>query len=119
MHAISDPGFPRCLADYTSAQPPNEAWQATTREPLSVSVQMLFEGRYVGLDGTAGPARPITAVFIRVDQVLIGVEVTLDHMSTDGLESVLQQVVDRTKAAVAGAPIPFSFCNDPRGCPYQ
>jgi hypothetical protein len=118
MDAISDSGFPRCLADYTSAQPPNEAWQATTREPISASalssplgdenVQMLFEGRYIGPDGTTGPVRRIVDVFIRVDQVLIGVEVTLDHMSTDVLESVLQQMVDRAEAATAGAPIPSS-----------
>jgi hypothetical protein len=116
MDAISDPGFPRCLADYTSAQPPNEAWQATTREPISASalssplgdenVQMLFEGRYIGPDGTTGPVRRIVDVFIRVDQMLIGVEVTLDHMSTDALESELQQMVDRAEAATAGAPIP-------------
>lgn len=128
MDAILDPGFSRCLADYTSAQPPNGAWQATTREPISVSalssplgddsVQMLFEGSYTGLDGTTSPAGQIVDVFIRVDQVLIGVEVTLDHMSTDELESVLQRMVDHVEAAIAGAPIPFSVCAgvDPTVC---
>ena len=115
MDAISDPDFSRCLADYTSAEPPNAVWQATTREPISVStlspplgdenVQMLFDGSYTGLDGTTTPAGRIVDVFIRVDQVLIGVEVTLDHMSTDQLQSVLQQMVDRVKAAILGAPI--------------
>lgn len=115
MDAISDPGFSRCLTDYASAEPPNEMWQAATREPISVSalsslgdenVQMLFEGSYTGLDGTTSSAGRIVEMFVRVDQVLIGVQVTLDHMSTDEFESGLQRMVDGAEAAIAGAPIP-------------
>lgn len=115
MDAISNPDFSRCLADYTSAEPPNDAWQTTTREPITAtgpsplgdeSVSLAFEGSYTGPDGTTSPAGPIVDVFIRVDQVLIGMEVTLDHMSTDEMEQVLEQLVERAEAAIIGAPIP-------------
>jgi hypothetical protein len=115
IDAISDPGFSRCLADYTSAQPGNSSWHSTTREPIAAteiaplgdkSVSMEFTGSYTDLSGTTSPPGPIVDVFIRVDQVLIGVEVSLDRMSTDELQAVLQQFVDRAEAVIAGAPIP-------------
>jgi hypothetical protein len=115
MDAISNPDFSRCLADYTAVEPPNDAWQATTREPTTAtglsplgdeSVSLAFEGSYTGPDGTTPPAGPIVDVFIRVDQVLIGIDVTLDHMPADKMEPMLEQLVERAEAAIVGAPIP-------------
>ena len=67
---------------------------------------MKFEGSYTGPDGTTSPTGPIVDVFIRVDQVLIGIEVTLDHMSADEMQQVLEHLVERAEAAIVGAPIP-------------
>ena len=41
-----------------------------------------------------------------VDQVLIGIDVTLDHMPADKMEPMLEQLVERAEAAIVGAPIP-------------
>ncbi len=67
---------------------------------------MAFEGSHTGPDGTTSPTGPIVDVFIRVDRVLIGIEVTLDHMAADEMEPVLERLVERAEAAIVGAPIP-------------
>ncbi len=115
MDGLSDPGFAVCAADYAEATK-NSVTTAQTRVAVTGSppidlagyenVVMAFNGTYTWLDGETTPQQRIVTIFVRVDRVVLGVDVSFEFISLDELRAVVDRIVERAGAALAGAPIP-------------